>query len=217
MRTSTLQTDVFETYAAAYDNWFDKNQALYQVELEAVRGSMPSIGTGVEIGVGTGRFAAPLGISIGVEPSSKMAEVAKRRGIAVVKAAAEALPFAAGVFDFVLMITVVCFLDDVSLAFREARRILKKQSVLIIAFIDRNSELGQQYEKTKLQSRFFKTATFYAASDLEYCLTDAGFSGFAYRQTLFPDQPDIPHIENGHGKGGFVVVRAVRCHQSMGK
>jgi hypothetical protein len=48
-----------------------------------VRSLLPAGGYGVEIGVGTGRFAVSLGIAVGVEPSPAMAELARRRGIEV--------------------------------------------------------------------------------------------------------------------------------------
>ncbi len=46
-------------------------------ELAAVESLWPATGQGLEIGVGTGRFAVPLGIKIGVEPARAMAEIAK--------------------------------------------------------------------------------------------------------------------------------------------
>jgi SAM-dependent methyltransferase len=84
--------DVFDENAAAYDAWFDENPSIYRMELEAVRGFIPAIGEGLEIGVGTGRFALPLGITIGVEPSPRMAALARQRGIEVREGIAEALP-----------------------------------------------------------------------------------------------------------------------------
>ena len=63
---------VFDKNAEAYDAWFEEHEAYYQLELEAIRQLMPKIGKGVEIGVGTGRFAKPLGIEMGIEPSSAM-------------------------------------------------------------------------------------------------------------------------------------------------
>ena len=203
-------TDCFDTNAAAYDIWFDENQTIYQAELEAVKDFIPSTGTGVEIGVGTARFAAPLGIAIGVEPSPKMAELAKQRGVEVIEGVAEALPIADRTFDFALMVTVVCFFDNIAMAFLEANRILKPQGVLIIGFIDRDSELGQQYSQRKKQSRFYKEATFHSVSELETQLTVAGFADFIYRQTLFPGQSDVQIVKNGHGKGSFTVVRAIK-------
>jgi len=69
---------------------------VYLSELEAVRSMLPVDGTGIEIGVGTGRFAAPLGIKLGLEPSKSMASLARQRGIEVVEGEAEALPFEDG-------------------------------------------------------------------------------------------------------------------------
>ena len=92
----------FDEHATEYDSWFDENRALYHAELAAVRDMLPIGGQGVEIGVGTGRFAAPLGIALGVEPSHGMAELARKRGMEVLEGVAEALPLADGAFDFAL-------------------------------------------------------------------------------------------------------------------
>ena len=203
----------FDEHATEYDSWFDENRAIYHAELAAVRDMLPIGGQGVEIGVGTGRFAAPLGIAIGVEPSHGMAELARKRGVEVLEGVAEALPLASGAFDFALMVTVVCFLDDISLAFREAHRIIKPQGSLIVGFIDRESELGQRYHRKKKQSSFYREATFYSVAELEAHLTRAGFAGFTCRQTLFPGQGVDRKLEEGHGRGGFVVVRAIKIEE----
>ena len=128
MATSTT----FDEQAIEYDAWFEKHTDLYLAELEAVRSFIPVRGSGVEIGVGTGRFAASLAIPIGVEPAPRMAKLARQRRIEVLEGVAEALPFADGSFDFAVMVTVICFLDDVAQAFREACRILKQNGTFII-------------------------------------------------------------------------------------
>ena len=202
------KTTSFDEAAAEYDAWFDKHRDLHLAELEAVRSFIPVSGSGMEIGVGTGRFAAPLGIPTGVEPSHRMAELARLRGVHVLDGLAEALPFADESFDFVVMVTVVCFLSDVAQSFSEACRILNPNGTLVIGFINRESELGQYRSREKLQSRFFRDATFYSAGELEELLTKAGFSDFAYRQTLSPGEiPDLS-VQEGHDRGGFVVMRA---------
>lgn len=191
-----------------YDAWFQKHNDLYQAELEALRSLLPDSGYGVEIGVGTGRFAAHLGISIGVEPSIQMAKLARRRGIDVLEGVAEALPFADNSFDFAAMVTVVCFLDDVAQAFREASRILKPNGTLIIGFIDRESELGRIYSQKKERNQFYREATFYSVSELVALLTKTGFSGFLYRQTILPGEATKLRVLEGFGSGSFVVIRA---------
>ncbi|HCE66749.1 MAG TPA: SAM-dependent methyltransferase [Geobacter sp.] len=202
------KTAAFDEQPDDYDAWFEIHSDLYRAELEAVRSFIPAGGSGVEIGVGSGRFAAPLGISIGVEPAPCMAGLARQRGIEVLEAVAENLPIADASFDFAVMVTVVCFLDNVALAFREACRILKPNGVFVIGFIDRESELGQQYGQKKAQSRFYRDATFYSVSELEALLNEAGFSGFEYRQTLVPGETTDLTVREGHGSGGFVIIRA---------
>jgi SAM-dependent methyltransferase len=74
---------VFETSAQEYDAWFDRHRAVYESELLALKRVIAPGGLGLEIGVGTGRFAAPLGIAVGVEPAAAMADMAWGRGIKV--------------------------------------------------------------------------------------------------------------------------------------
>ncbi|OGU13544.1 MAG: methyltransferase type 11 [Geobacteraceae bacterium GWC2_53_11] len=202
------RTAPFNEQTDEYDTWFEKHPELYQIELEALRSFIPPRGRGVEIGVGTGRFAAPLGIAIGVEPAPRMAELARHRGIEVLEGFAEALPFADESFDFAIMVTVICFLDDVSLAFREVCRILKPNGSLVIGFIDRESRLGQQCSEKKKQSRFYRGAKFYSAGEVETLLTGTGFSDFAYIQILFPEVTSNQSVKHGYGNGGFVVIQA---------
>ena len=136
-------TNIFEESAQEYDDWYARNEFAYRSELAALKAFMPTEGHGLEIGVGTGRFAAPLGIKVGVEPARAMAEIARSRGIRVTRAYAEALPFADDSFDFVMLVTVLCFLSDPIQALRETMRVLKPQSRLIIGMIDPDSPLGK--------------------------------------------------------------------------
>jgi len=204
----TSKATQFDECTADYDAWFDSHHDLYQAELAAVRSLLPTCGKGIEIGVGTGRFAASLGIAVGVEPSPQMAEMARLRGINVIEGVAEALPFDDGSFDFALMVTVDCFLSDVTKAFHEAYRILKTNGVLIVGFIDRESALGLQYAERKERSQFYRGATFHSVGELGTYLRHAGFSGLTYRQALLPGEARDFTILEGHGSGGFVVVCA---------
>ncbi|HDS00690.1 MAG TPA: class I SAM-dependent methyltransferase, partial [candidate division Zixibacteria bacterium] len=151
----------FDKYAEQYDDWFEQNHIAYETELKAVKHFLPDSGTGLETGVGTGRFAGPLGIKNGLEPSKSMRAIAKERGIDAVDGRAEKLPYNDGEFDYVLMVTVICFLDDVRIALDEARRVLNDGGIIVIGFIDRESPLGQMYEKHKNENEFYKHAVFY--------------------------------------------------------
>ena len=204
--------NAFDKNVEQYEQWFIDNPLAYVSELHAVRDLLPG-GEGMEVGIGTGRFAAPLGISKGIEPSKAMAELARKKGIKVVPGVAERLPFKDGEFDFCLMVTTVCFLDDMDLAFREAHRVLKPVGAFVIGFVDRDSPLGQEYLKRKDRSAFYKEATFYSVSEIVEHFERAGFGGFEFRQTLFrplAEMEEVEPVKEGHGEGSFVVVRAVK-------
>jgi len=205
------RTKPFEEHAVEYEDWFERNRFAYESELQAVKSQLPQRGKGLEIGVGSGRFAAPLGIKIGVEPARNMREIAHKRGIQAIYGIAEALPFEENQFDFALMVTTICFLDDVEAALGEAWRVIKDHGSLIIGFIDKNSPLGKLYLKHRNESAFYRIATFYSVDEVINHLNRAGFRDFSFSQTIFHPLKEIEGVEpvkSGYGEGSFVVVRA---------
>ncbi|MGA1863813.1 MAG: class I SAM-dependent methyltransferase [bacterium] len=203
----------FERYTKQYEDWFIKNRFIYESELKAIREQLPEAKRGVEIGVGTGQFGAPLGIEVGIEPSRKMGEIARERGIWVIEAIAENLPLKDSVFDFALMVTAVCFLDDIKAAFNEIHGILRDKGAFLIGFIDRDSPLGRLYQKQKEKSVFYNAATFYSVQEIIFHLKETGFKEFSFSQTIFSDLKEIKkieRIEEGYGEGSFVVIKAIK-------
>ena len=174
----------FEEHTSRYEDWFEKNKFAYLSELQAVKILLPEIGDGVEIGVGSGRFSAPLGVKFGVEPSGRMGKIAKQRGIEVVGGVAENLPFADGRFDYALMVTTICFLDDIKIAFLETRRILKTDGQFVIGFVDKGSSLGKMYYKLKRENIFYRIATFYSVDEVVFHLEQAGFKYFSFNNSI---------------------------------
>ncbi|MCF7936138.1 MAG: class I SAM-dependent methyltransferase [Synergistales bacterium] len=203
--------DPFERHSDAYDRWFEEHADLYRAELEAVRRLLPEERSeGIEIGVGSGKFAAPLGIAKGVEPSTAMAAKAREEGIEVESGVAESLPFEDDCLGFALMVTTICFVDDIDGAFGEAYRVLRPGGALVVGFVDRESDLGRQYEKHKDESAFYREATFFSSIEVQRHLREAGFSLDRVIQTLLPGDTPPEIIIDGSGSGAFVVIRALK-------
>lgn len=210
MKNNLRTTTPFQKHAEIYEKWFVENKWVYKAELKVVKSLLPLTGKGLEIGVGTGRFAASLGIETGIEPAHRMGIIAQQRGIQVIAGVAEQLPIPDTTFDFVLMVTVICFLNDIRRSLHEAYRVLKVNGCLIVAFIDQHSFLGQTYSARKRESQFYKNAVFYSVNELIDIMKKSGFTDFQCRQTLCRELGEITIDEpclSGYGKGSFVVVR----------
>ncbi|AJG41367.1 methyltransferase type 11 [Thermotoga sp. RQ7] len=200
--------DVFEHFVNEYEEWFLKHKFAYLSELKAVKTLLPE-GRGVEIGVGTGRFAVPLKIKIRVEPSKRMGKIARRRGILVIEGTAENLPLKDESFDFALMVTTICFVDDPLKALQEAKRVIRKRGHIIVGIVDRESFLGREYEEKKEKSLFYKRARFFSTEEIVHLMKMVGFGDFKVVQTLFNHPSKLTDVEpvlKGYGEGAFVVI-----------
>jgi ubiquinone/menaquinone biosynthesis C-methylase UbiE len=210
-----LQLDPFVKHAEDYDQWFDQHAAVYESELQAIKQQMlklPENIHGIEIGLGTGRFSADLGIKEGIEPVAAMAQMAVRRGVEVMTGTAERLPYRDLHFDFVLYVTI-CHLDSVAAAFKETYRVLKRGGAIIVGFLDKDQAIAQSYEAKRAYSQFYKHATFYSVDRVATLLKEAGFKDPEYMQTLFGNLEEITTLQApvaGYGQGSFVVVKATR-------
>jgi len=198
---------VFDHYYKRYDAWYDKNKYVYLSELEALKKSLPKFGRGLEIGVGTGRFACVLGIAVGIDPSAKMIEAAIQRGANARRGFGENLSFGEEAFDYVAIIATLCFVRNPLKVLQEAQRVLKKNGKIIIGIIDKESFLGSFYQRKK--SVFYKKANFFSVKEVAKLLIDSKFKQINYRQTLFGPLDKINLIQKprrGFGEGGFVVI-----------
>ncbi len=200
-------SSIFDRYYKKYDAWYDRNKFAYLSELEAIKKVLPQREKGLEIGVGTGRFAHALGIATGIDPSKNMIRIARKRGVNVRLGSGERLPFKNAAFDYVAIIITICFVNDPEKVLKETNRVLKKNGKIIIGIIDRASFLGEFYQRKK--SVFYRHANFFSVKEAARLLKNTGFSKFYYYQTLHKLPSQIHSIQKprkGFAKGGFVVI-----------
>ncbi len=203
----------FQEHLQASEDWFVEHRFVYNAEVKAIRRHLPDAGKGVEIGVGTGLFAGPLGIRTGVEPSPRMGARARSRNIRVVEGVAEDLPFPDDAFDFALMVTTICFLDDTRKGLEEARRVTRPGGRVIVGFVDRESPVGRLYLLHQEKNVFYRHATFYSVQEIRALMEAVGLGRIQATQTIFGPLEKVDEgeeVRDGSGEGSFVVLSGVK-------
>ncbi len=203
--------NAFQQYTKEYDDWFVQNHFAFLSELEAVKKVLTTTEKIIEVGIGSGIFALPLGITEGIDPSEAMRQKALEKGLVVKDATAESLPYDDVSINGIVMITSICFVDDIYQSFKEAHRILKNNGFIILGFVDKESPVGRDYLKHKNESLFYKEATFFGTFELYDILKKSGFSVSETYQTIFGkvnEVKEIQPIKEGFGEGSFVVIKA---------
>lgn len=202
---------VFDERTEEYDMWFERNEVIYRTELKLVE-RFPCRPPCLEIGVGTGRFAQPLGAQFGVDPSVQSLSISKLRGIEVARGVAESLPFRDGSFSSAYLIVTLCFVDDPFQTLRESSRVLKKDGRLVACIVPLDSQWGQFYQERKRrgESVFYRDAVFYTKKQLKEMLEAAGFELVRAESVLHypPGSEIVPEDPREDEEGSFV------CYES---
>lgn len=209
----------FDAHAAAYDAWYDSEAgaAIFAMEVACLRPLLhrhrrPYL----EIGVGPGRFAQALGIEYGLDPALALLRLAESRGVRVVKATGEKLPFADGMFGGVLIALTLCFVADPAVVLQEAQRVLLPEGGLVLGLILKGSPWAKHYaSKGRAGHHLYSRARFFSRAEVEKLLQQSGFDVLDCRSVLFqppgqrqyrPEGPVLGYRESA----GFV---AIGCHK----
>lgn len=206
-----MPDSVFDLYTKKYDNWFNENRHAYLTELLALQKELTNGKRGIEIGIGTARFAQALSISFGIDISYPMVKVAKSRGCEVAVADAERLPFGTNAFDYALLMVTLCFVKHPKRVIREARRIITENGKLIVGIIDKMSFLGRLYKGKK--SMFYEAAHFYSTEEVIDMLRSNRLRNIKVIQTLFEkpgEMRTVNEVREGYGQGAFVIISGVK-------
>ena len=145
---------------AQYDAWYGTTfgSLCHRLEKDALF-SLVSFNPGdkvLDAGCGTGVYLEELlrlGMDVtGVDADEDMLEyTAKSRsnGIALIKASLQDLPFEPSSFDKVISVCTLEFIDDPSHVLTELSRVLKKDGILLLGFLNKNSPWARQHMKNE--------------------------------------------------------------------
>ena len=205
----------FDSLASAYDAWFEaEGKLIFAIEVQALEGVLPLLPKPwLEVGVGSGRFAQSLGIEIGLDPSIKLLDMARKRGINVFLGRGEDSPIGDGSFGAAFFIFTFCFVNSPLKVLREANRFLKRSGKVVLGLVLRESPWGRFYQVKKGEGhRFYQHATFYSYEETEVFLKKAGFEIERVLSALFQKPGEIEHIESPQegvsSDAGFTVIVA---------
>jgi SAM-dependent methyltransferase len=208
--------DLFERLAAKYDAWYDgpAGAAVFPSEVACLAPLLRGLPRPwAEIGVGSGRFAAALGVDVGLDPAAAPLALARSRGIRVVRGVGEHLPFQAGAFGAVLIVVTACFADDPAALLAEARRVVRQDGAVVLGEVFAESPWGRFYRQQAARGHpFYSAAHFLTRGQALGLLAGAGLQLQAARSTLYQPPADSPQPESARDgetpAAGFVCWRA---------
>ena len=219
MRARVNRTaQAFDGLADRYDAWYDTapGRVLFVLELGALRPLLAgTAGPRLEVGVGSGRFAAALGIDVGLDPAEGPLRFAKARGVRVPRGVGSQLPFGGNTFGAVAVIVTLCFVENPAAVLAEVGRVLRPGGRLVIGLVPLDSAWGRSYEeKGRSGHPFYRHARFQTLAEHRRMLATAGFRLVEARSTLFQapsEEPVVEPVQSGAVAGaGFVALAARR-------
>ncbi len=205
--------NAFQEHADEYDSWYE-DSILFDTELAAIQQiTVPLAEPRLELGVGPGRFAAQLGVTIGIDPAPAALRHAIKRGISGVAAIGEQLPIRSSAVGALFMLFTLCFLVDPARVLAECYRVLKKGGCLVIGQIPAQSPWGRDLENKRINGNvFYKHARFYTIEQSRDILKQAGFTLIESHSTLFQPPGKIEQLEpalpGSDEQAGFCVLVA---------
>ena len=224
----------FDEHADAYDRWFLDNQNLLTSELNLVAHFLDKDSTILSVGCGSGLFEMLLAkehdihIKRGVEPSSDMAQIAKKRGLDVDISTAEDYTIPPNTFDTILFNGSISYISDLDACIQNAFDALKTGGKLILIDVPKESGFATLYnlaaaldtwEHPLLEQitpadpypiELVKSANWRTSDEKIERMRAAGFTDFKYAQTLLTHpmyaNEAVQAVVKGCDRGDYVAI-----------
>jgi ubiquinone/menaquinone biosynthesis C-methylase UbiE len=180
-----------------YENWYRttgrRADRLEKALLQRLLARFPQAHTILEVGCGTGHFSRwfhERGLQVtGLDLSRPMlAEAARLGSPPCLRGDGLALPFAAGAFDLVALVTTLEFVPDATRALGEALRVARQG--VILGVLNRHSVLGRRLKRQG--GPVWGVARFYTPGELVRLVHRAAAGkpiALQWRTTLWPLWP----------------------------
>ncbi|MFA8451401.1 MAG: class I SAM-dependent methyltransferase [Bacteroidales bacterium] len=228
----------FDQYASHYDEWFMNNSNLLYSEAKLVAHFLKDAGKVFSVGCGSGLFEMILRkeydihIENGIEPSSGMAEIARKRGMNVEITTAEDAEFGVEKYDTILFNGTPSYITDLKSVVEKAYKALRKGGKIIMIDVPKEGSYATLYnlamtlgtwEHPLLDGvqpmdpypiEFVKVANWRTTSEKIGYLEESGFKNLKYAQTLtkHPRYSNVLIEEpvEGYDSGDYVAICAVK-------
>lgn len=203
-----MRSKTYDEFAEEYDVWFLNNENVLLSEVKLVAYFLKDAGRVLSIGCGSGLFEMILkrdcniSITDGIEPSTSMAEIARKRGMNVTISSAEDGNFGTGEYDTLLFNGCPSYINDLQKSFDNAYKVLKKGGKIVVLDVPKEGAYALLYNLAKsLETwdhpllkgvspptpypiEFVKTANWRTTAEKVSYLIKSGFSDFQFAQTL---------------------------------
>lgn len=229
----------FDKYASTYDRWFLDNVNVLKSEVALVAACLRHSPSPIlSVGCGSGLFEDILSheydinISDGVEPSTGMAEIARRRGLNVEIATAEEFNFPKDKYRTVIFNGSPGYISDLDMVVGKVAEALPAGGRLILVDVPKESSYGMMYNLAKALGtwdhpllcgvfppepypiEFVNQANWRTTAEKIDSLRKHGFSNLEFMQTLtshplFSDLKAEEPVE-GYDKGDYVAIIATK-------
>lgn len=227
----------FDEYASVYDAWFLENQNVLSSEAALVAACLDHAPQPIlSVGCGSGLFEDILrreyGITVsdGVEPSTGMAEIARKRGVTVEIATAENYAYPKGKYGTIIFNGSPSYITDLKAVVEKVYEALPEGGRIVLVDVPKESSYGILYNLTKalgtwdhplLQGafppnpypiEFVQVANWRTTAEKATLLSAAGFKNIKYMQTLTThpvcSNQKAEKPSEGCDKGDYVAVIA---------